>query len=110
MTDFDISGAPKAEIVRRRWPFSPIWIIPIAAGLIAIGLAMEQIARQGPTVTISFKDAGGIGGGKKPNKNKDATIGLGSSVRFVSDYSTGEGKAKDCAQTAGFGTEREPSS
>ncbi|HEX9391105.1 MAG TPA: MlaD family protein [Usitatibacteraceae bacterium] len=105
MTDFDISGAPKAEIVRRRWPFSPIWIIPIAAGLIAIGLAMEQIARQGPTVTISFKAAGGIVAGKTPIKYKDVTIGLVSSVRLSSDYSTVEVSAKISREAAGLMTE-----
>src|SRR5258706_16392327 len=95
MTDFDISGAPKAEIVRRRWPFSPIWIIPIAAGLIAIGLAMEQIARQGPTVTISFKAAGGIFAGKKPIKYKKVYIGLVSSGSFSLNFKKGGRKSKN---------------
>lgn len=51
---------PEAVVARRsRLLPELIWVIPIVAALIGGWLALKAIRSHGPTITISFKDAGG---------------------------------------------------
>ena len=59
----------------KRARFSVIWIIPILAAAVAIGIAVQRIVTEGPTITIVFKSADGIEAGKTFVKYKDVTIG-----------------------------------
>jgi len=47
---------------RRR--LSVIWIIPILAAVVAIGIAVQRILTEGPNITVVFKSAEGIEAGK----------------------------------------------
>jgi paraquat-inducible protein B len=79
---------PQASLVSpRRTRISAVWIIPIIAALVAIGIAVERLLGEGPTVTIVFKSADGIEAGKTLVKYKDVNIGQVSSVTFSKDYS-----------------------
>ena len=67
----DGDALPEAVAVPpRRARFSPIWVIPILAALVAIGIFVERIER-GPTITIAFKSADGIEAGKTFVKYKE---------------------------------------
>ncbi len=56
-----MSQTPQAIIERRARRFSKLWIAPLIALLIAIGLLYLQVrAERGPIVTITFVDAAGL--------------------------------------------------
>lgn len=68
-------AAPKA-----RWSF--VWLVPIAAVLIGLSLAVKAYLDQGPTITISFKTAEGLEQGKTKIRYKDVEVGLVTSVKL----------------------------
>lgn len=78
---------PQATVVpRQRSRLSIVWIVPIFAVLVAVGIAVQRVLAEGPTITIIFKAAGGIEAGKTPIKYKDVTIGQVSTVELTPDY------------------------
>src|ERR1700741_4185203 len=94
---------PQATVVpRRRARISVVWIIPILAAVVAIGIAVQRILSEGPTITIVFKIAEGIEGGKTAVKYKDVNIGQVTAVRLSPDYSKVEVTAKIAKSAAGL--------
>jgi paraquat-inducible protein B len=86
---------PRATVVpRRRQRISVVWIIPILAAVVAIGIAIQRILSEGPTITIIFKVAEGLEAGKTFVKYKDVNIGQVTAVRLSSDHSKVEVTAK----------------
>jgi len=86
---------PRATVVpRRRQRISVIWIIPILAAVVAIGIAIQRILSEGPTITIVFKVAAGVEAGKTFIKYKDVNIGQVTAVQLSKDYSKVEVTAK----------------
>jgi paraquat-inducible protein B len=84
----DLNNLPLARTVReKRVRISMIWIIPILAAVVAIGIAIQRIRQEGPTITIVFKAASGIEAGKTFIKYKDVTIGQVTTVELTQDYS-----------------------
>jgi len=82
----DADDIPEAVAVPpRRARVSAIWIVPIVAVLVAVGIAWERIASEGPTVTITFKSADGIEAGKTFVKYKEVNIGQVTGVRLTDD-------------------------
>ena len=54
---------PQATVVRKKGTrISVVWIIPILAAVVAIGIAVQRIMSEGPTITIVFKAAEGYRG------------------------------------------------
>jgi paraquat-inducible protein B len=104
MTDKpDLDNLPEATVVRRkRMRFSVIWIIPILAAAVAIGLAIQRARSEGPVVTIEFKSASGIEAGKTFIKYKDVRIGQVAAVTLSEDYSKVLVKAKIAKHAAGL--------
>ena len=52
----DLDKVPRATVVRKkRMRISIVWIIPILAAVVAIGIAIQRVLSEGPTVTIAFK-------------------------------------------------------
>jgi paraquat-inducible protein B len=83
-SEFDL---PEASIVRKkRFRLSVVWIIPLLAALVAIGIAIQRIRNEGPTIEIIFKGAAGIEAGKTFIKYKDVTIGEVSTVELSKNY------------------------
>jgi paraquat-inducible protein B len=73
----DPAALPQAVVTRRkRLRISIIWIIPLLAALVAIGIAVQRIRSEGPTITIVFKAAEGIEAGKTFIRYKDVRIGV----------------------------------
>src|SRR6266481_632932 len=78
----------------RRTRLSVIWIIPILAAVVAIGIAVQRIVTEGPTITVVFKSAEGIEAGKTFVKYKDVTIGHVTKVELADTYGNVEVTAK----------------
>src|SRR5664279_171789 len=101
--DTDLDHLPQATVVRRkRMRFSVIWIIPILAAAVAIGLAVQRALSEGPVITIVFKSASGIEAGKTFIKYKDVRIGQVTAVQLSEDYSKVLVKAKIAKHAAGL--------
>jgi paraquat-inducible protein B len=73
------------EIRRRR--FSPIWILPIVAVIVAAWLGYTTFANKGPTITISFKTASGLEPGKTQIKYRDIELGIVQRIDPAADLS-----------------------
>jgi paraquat-inducible protein B len=83
----DLGPLPQATTVPpKRTRISVIWIIPILAALVAIGIAIQRIRSEGPTVTIVFSAAEGIEAGKTLIKYKDVNIGRVTKVELTNDF------------------------
>jgi paraquat-inducible protein B len=86
---------PRATVVpRRRQRISVVWAIPILAAVVAIGIAIQRILSEGPTITIVFRAAQGVEAGKTFVKYKDVNIGQVTAVQLSSDHSKVEVTAK----------------
>jgi paraquat-inducible protein B len=77
-----------------------VWVIPVLAAVVAVGIAIQRIASEGPTITIVFKAAEGLEAGKTFVKYKDVNIGQVTAVQLSPDYSRVEVTAK-IAKSAG---------
>jgi len=94
---------PQATVVRRsRTRISVVWIIPILAAAVALGIAVQRILSEGPTITIVFKAAEGLEAGKTLVKYKDVSIGQVTAVRLSPDYSKVEVTAKIAKSAEGL--------
>ena len=63
--DTDRLDVPRATVVpRRRARISVVWVIPILAAVVALGIAVQRILSEGPTITIVFTIAEGVEAGK----------------------------------------------
>jgi paraquat-inducible protein B len=84
----DPDELPLATVVRHKGlRISIVWIIPLLAAVVAIGIAIQRVRSEGPTITIVFKAASGIEAGKTFIKYKDVTIGQVTTVVLTDDYS-----------------------
>jgi len=80
-TDPNLSNA----ILRpRRW-FSWVWVAPLGAAAIVIGLAIRGLEDRGPLVTISFTEAEGLQPGETKIKHKDVELGTVEKVYLTRD-------------------------
>ena len=68
----------------------------------AIGIAVQRIRSEGPTITIVLKEAQGIEAGKTFIRYKDVRIGVVSAVELSEDYSKVLVKAKIAKHAAGL--------
>jgi paraquat-inducible protein B len=94
---------PQATVMRKkRWRISIVWIIPLLAALVAIGIAIQRIRSEGPAITISFSAADGVEAGKTFIKYKDVPIGQVTAVELSEDYSKVVVKAKIAKHAAGL--------
>ena len=99
----DLSSVPQAAVTRKkRLRISIVWIIPVLAALVAIGIAIQRLRSEGPTITIVMKGAEGIEAGKTFIRYKDVRIGLVSAVELSEDYSKVLVKAKIAKYAAGL--------
>lgn len=84
----DPSGIPQATVVpQSRTRISVVWIIPILAAVVAVGIAVQRIMNEGPTITIVFKAAEGLEAGKTTIKYKNVNIGQVTKVELSPDHS-----------------------
>src|SRR2546422_656776 len=96
MTDqSDLRHLPEAIAVpHQRMRVSVVWIIPILAALVALGIAIHRVWSEGPTITILFDAAQGIEAGKTFVKYKDVKIGQVTAVQLSEEPGKVEVTAK----------------
>src|SRR5262245_35434971 len=95
MAEGDREELAQATVVSKKSSrISMVWIIPILAAVIAVGIAVERILTEGPTITIMFKVADGIEAGKTDVKYKDVKIGQVTKVELAKDSDGVEVTAK----------------
>jgi paraquat-inducible protein B len=70
---------------RRR--FSLVWLIPLVAAVIAAWLGWRTLAREGPTITISFNTASGLTAGQTKVEHKNVDLGTVRSIGLSRDMS-----------------------
>ena len=93
--NIDRDDLPQATVVPKKGTrISVVWIIPILAAVVAIGIAIQRVMSEGPTITIVFKVAEGMEAGKTFVKYKDVNIGQVTAVKLSSDHSKVEVTAK----------------
>ncbi|HEX7232986.1 MAG TPA: MlaD family protein [Candidatus Binatia bacterium] len=91
----DSDNFPQATLVpKKQRRISIVWIVPLFAAIVAIGIAIQRIMSEGPTITIIFKAAQGVEAGKTFIKYKDVNIGQVTKVQLASDYRSVELTAK----------------
>jgi len=99
----NLGNVPQATVVpRSRARISVVWIIPILAAVVAIGIAVQRILSEGPTVRIVFKAAQGVEANKTFLKYKDVNIGQVTAVQLTPDYTHVEVTAKIQKSAAGL--------
>ncbi len=101
--EIDPNELPQATVVRRkRTRVSIVWIIPILAAVVAIGIVVQRVLSEGPTIYIIFKSAQGIEAGKTFIKYKDVNIGLVTAVELSENYGRVVVKAKVAKHAGGL--------
>jgi paraquat-inducible protein B len=79
---------PEPEIVTKRgWLPSLVWVIPLIAALIGVGLVVKSVLEKGPTINISFISAEGLETGKTKVKYKDVDIGFVKAIKLAKNHS-----------------------
>lgn len=64
---------------------SLIWLVPILALIVTLGVGWNMIASRGTLISVAFKDATGITPGETALKFREITVGKVESVRFTDD-------------------------
>lgn len=77
---------PEPVAAKRSWLPSLVWLVPLVAALIGIGLVVRSVIDRGPTITISFSSAEGLEPGKTKVKYKDVDIGAVKTIRLSKDH------------------------
>lgn len=99
----DRENLPQATVVpKKKARLSVVWLIPILAAVVAIGIAIQQILSEGPTITIVFGAAHGIEAGKTFIKYKDVNIGQVTAVQLAEDFTKVQVTAKIAKSAAGL--------
>jgi paraquat-inducible protein B len=77
--DLEDIPSPQVKMSRR---VSFVWLVPLVAGLIGRGLAVQVYMEKGPTITIDFASADGLEAGKTRIKYKDVEVGRVESIQL----------------------------
>ena len=64
---------------------SMVWLVPIIALIVTLGVGWNLIASRGTLISVAFKDATGITPGETALKFREITVGKVESVRFTED-------------------------
>lgn len=89
MNDFHAGDAP---IIKPKNRFSVIWVLPIIAFLIGMGMVYQQWRNQGIEIILVFEIAEGLEAKKTKIKYRNVDIGTVQSVNFAEDGSSIEAR------------------
>lgn len=64
---------------------SLVWLVPLLALLVSLGIAWKSYSDRGTLVTISFSTAAGVLPGETTIRYRDVNIGTVESIRFTAD-------------------------
>ena len=78
---------PRPVIARRaHYSLWLVWLVPLVAVVIGLGLGARSILNRGPVITIYFHNAEGLEANKTHIKFKDVDVGIVRSVRLTKDH------------------------
>lgn len=78
---------PRPVIARRaHYSLWLVWLVPLIAVIIGVGLGARSILNRGPTITIYFHNAESIEANKTHIKFKEVDVGIVRSVRLTKDH------------------------
>lgn len=77
---------PRARVTRGR-RLSLVWVIPIIAVAVVIGIGWRALALRGPAITIIFDAGEGIQSGQTRIRRKDVDLGTVESIKLTPDLS-----------------------
>jgi len=84
----DFANVPEAtHVPKKRSRVPVVWIIPIVAALVGVGIVVQKYLSEGPTIRITFPSAEGIEAEKTLIKYKDVEIGKVTHVNLTDNYS-----------------------
>ena len=66
---------------------SVVWLVPVAAFLISVGVAWQSYADRGPLITIYFDNTAGVAAGETELRFRDVAVGTVEAVSFTEDLS-----------------------
>lgn len=69
------------------WLPSLVWLLPLLAALVGIGLVAKSYFDEGPTVVVSFRSGEGLEAGKTKVKYKDVDVGQVRAISLSPDLS-----------------------
>lgn len=84
MADRDGIATPTLE-QHRSWRPSLVWLAPLIALAISLGIAWKTYIDKGPLIEVILSDAAGIEAGKTALKHKNVEIGIVENVGFTDD-------------------------
>jgi len=76
---------PAARVRRRRWRVAIVWVVPLIAAIVAAYLVHGRLEEFGPTVTIRFRDGGGVKAGQTEVRYRGVPIGQVSEIDLTDD-------------------------
>ena len=90
MTDLP-PDIPKAHVTSTRRSlierFSLIWLLPVTALAIALGVAWHSYAERGPLIEVTFANAEGVAAGETELRYRDVAVGVVEQVGFTDGLS-----------------------
>ncbi|TNF22672.1 MAG: MCE family protein [Rhodobacteraceae bacterium] len=75
-----VKGAARSRL-------SVVWLVPVLALAISLGIAWQSYADRGVLIEIAFPSASGVAADKTELKYRDVTVGMVEDVRFSDDLS-----------------------
>ncbi|MEW6166603.1 MAG: MlaD family protein [Pseudomonadota bacterium] len=93
MTDSDTAGhtpvgggLPQPEVRRpHRWRISLVWLVPVVAALIGVGLLVRAMLSAGTVIEITFDSAEGLQPGQTEVRYKDVVVGIVRGISLTED-------------------------
>ncbi len=79
MTDDNLPAPQPSDRTRG---LSWVWLMPVLAVLVALGMVWQTYANRGPIITVTFPSANGIEAGQTPLRFRELDVGVVESVSF----------------------------
>ena len=79
MTDRDL---PTPQPMPKSTGFSWVWVMPVLAVVVALGMVWQTYANRGPLITVTFPTASGIEAGQTPLRFRELDVGTVENVTF----------------------------
>lgn len=75
-------SAPRKSLFRN---LSFVWLVPLVALGVSLGIAWQNYADRGTLIEIAFRNASGVVAGETTLRYRDVVVGTVEDVRFTSD-------------------------
>ncbi|MEN8175896.1 MAG: MlaD family protein, partial [Pseudomonadota bacterium] len=83
-------------------PISLVWLVPLLAVVIAVGVTFNHFNKLGPLVTITFQSAEGLEAGSTPIRFRSVQVGRVENIRLDEDLDQVVVEARMVKDAAGY--------